>query len=212
MRRVSAVLVPLLVAIFVAAPAAGASPVAPYQSHPMGRSYTDWTKAVGQFFLGDASNPLIAGLDGDCGQLRDGDFMMVGPIVPDAEFDCDVPAGTWIVFSPAGFFATRGVDADTDAELEAIARAGFKTSVDELTLDGKNVPLRVFDTGVFNVVSQKGSFYDTALGIGTGPIGTALLANVVAIHPLRPGNHTMETAVSFIGDGSFSATYHVHVG
>src|SRR4029079_8390454 len=109
MRRLSTVLVLLLVTVFAAAPAANASPVAPYQAHPMGHSYLDWTKAVGEFFLGDASNPLIAGLGGDCGELRNGVFMMVGPIELNAEYDCDVPAGTWIVFSPAGFFATEGV-------------------------------------------------------------------------------------------------------
>src|SRR5262245_26853608 len=173
MRRLCTVLVLVLLALFIAAPGASASPVAPYQAHPMGRSYVDWTKLVGQFYLGDASNPLIAGLGGDCGQLRNGVFMMVGPIELNAEFDCDVPAGTWIVFSHAGFFATEGVDADTDSELEAIARAGFNTSVDWLTLDGKNMPLQVLDTGVYDVISQKGSFYDTVYGIGTGPIGTA---------------------------------------
>jgi hypothetical protein len=212
MRRVNAVLVPLVAAMFVAAPAASASPIAPYNAHPRGHSYPELTKTVGQFFLGDSSNPLIAGLGGDCGQLRDGVFMMVGPIELNARFDCDVPAGTWIVFSPAGFFATGGVDADTDAELQAIARAGFKTSVDELSLDGKDVPLQVFDTGPYDVISQKGSFYDTVYGIGTGPIRTVLLANVVAIHPLTPGEHTIEAAASFIGDGEFSGTYHIHVG
>jgi hypothetical protein len=212
MRRLSTVIVLLLVMVFAAAPAANASPVAPYQAHPMGRSYVDWTRAVGRFFLVDASNPLIAGLGGDCGEFRNGVFMMVGPIELNAEFDCDVPAGTWIVFSPAGFFATKGVDADTDAEIEAIARAGFKTSVDRLSLDGKDIPLQVFDTGAFDVISQKGSFYDTVYDIGTGPIGTALLADVVAIHPLRPGDHTIDTAASFIGDGEFSGTYHIHVG
>ena len=212
MRRLCTVLVPLVVALVVAAPAASASPVAPYQAHPGGRSYTDWTEAVGQFFLGDASNPLIAGLDGDCGQLREGVFMMVGPIELDAQFDCDVPAGTWIIFSHAGIFATEGVDADTDAELEAIARAAFKTSVNELSLDGEPIPLQVSDTGAYDVISQAGSFYDTVYGVGTGPIRTALLANVVAIHPLPPGEHTIEAAATFIGDGEFSGTYHIHVG
>src|SRR5262245_64493391 len=107
MRRVSALLAPLFLLVpFIAAPAAHASAVAPYQAHPMGRSYTDWTKAVGQFFLGDASNPLIAGLDGDCGELRNGVFMMAAPIDVNVEFDCDVPTGTWIVLSHAGFFGT----------------------------------------------------------------------------------------------------------
>lgn len=213
MRRLCTMLVPLLLLVpFIAAPAANASAIAPYQAHPMGRSYADWTKVVGQFFLGDASNPLIAGLNGDCGQLRDGVFLMVGPITTDAEFDCNVPTGTWIVFSPAGFFSTEGIDGDTDAALEAAARAGFKTRLDTLTLDGKDIPLQVFDTGAFDVISQKGSFYDTVLGAGTGAIRTVLLANVVAIHPLTPGNHTIEVAVDFVGDGSFGGTYRIHVG
>jgi hypothetical protein len=194
------------------APAANATPVVPYNAHPMGRSYVDWTRAVGQFYLGDASNPLIAGLGGDCGQLRNGVFMMVGPIDLNAQFDCDVPAGTWIVFSHAGFFATKDIDGTTDAQLEAVARSGFNPSTNWLKLDGANVPLQEFETGAYNVHSQSGSFYDTILGVGTGPIRTALVADVVAIHPLTPGNHTIQAAVNFIGDGNFSGTYHIHVG
>lgn len=213
MRRVSAMLVPLLLVVpFLAAPAAHASPVAPYQAHPMGRSYTDWTKAVGQFFLGDASNPLIAGLDGDCGQLRDGVFMMTAPIDAGVEFDCDVPAGTWIVLSHAGAFGTKGVDGETDAEIEAAAANGFNSSTDHLTLDGANVPLKTLATGAYDVISQSGSFYDTVMDLGTGPIRTALVANVVAIHPLTPGDHTIDSIVVFAGDVEFSATYHIHVG
>jgi hypothetical protein len=206
-------LVPLLLVIpFLAAPAAHASPVVPYQAHPMGRSYMDWTKAVGQFYLGDASNPLFAGLGGDCGHLVDGVFMMPGPIDLNAEFDCDVPTGTWIVLSPAGWFGTEGIDGTTDAQLEAAAAAGFKTSTDWLTLDGATVPLREIDTGAYDVISHSGSFYDAILGVGTGPIRTALRADVVVIHPLTPGEHTIESAVSFIGDGEYSGTYHIHVG
>jgi hypothetical protein len=107
----------------------------------MGHSYTDWTKAVGQFYLGDPSNPLIAGLGGDCGQLRNGVFMMVGPIDVGVEFDCDVPAGTWIVLSHAGFFATKDVDGQTDAEIEAVAANGFNTSIDKAMELGYNHPM-----------------------------------------------------------------------
>jgi hypothetical protein len=79
-------------------------------------------------------------------------------------------------------------------------------------LDGANIPLKEISTGAYDVISQKGSFYDTVMDLGTGPIRTALVANVVAIHPLTPGDHTIEAAVIFIGDGAFSATYHIHVG
>jgi hypothetical protein len=213
MRRVTAVLVPLtLFTVMAFTPAANAGPVAPYTSHPMGQSYADWTRAIGQFYLGDASNPLVAGLNGDCGQLRDGVFMMAAPIDLNLVFDCDIPTGTWIVFSPTGFFATKGIDGTTDAELEAAAQAGFETSVNWLKVDGVNVPLRDIDTGAYDVRSESGSFYDTILGAGTGSIRLVLIANVVAIHPLTPGDHTIQSAVNFVNDGAFSATYHVHVG
>jgi hypothetical protein len=211
MRRVTAVLTPLLLLVLFA-PAAQAKPVSPYNAHPMGESYVDWTRAVGQFHLADSSNPLIAGPGGDCGQLRDGVFMFIGPIDVNAEFDCDVPTGTWIVLSHTGFFGTEGIDGDTDAELEAPVAKGFDTSTNWLTLDGAAVPLQEIETGAYDVISQSGSFYDAIMDIGTGPIRTALVANVVAIHPLTAGDHTIEAAVSFVGDGEFSATYHVHVG
>ena len=55
-------------------------------------------------------------------------------------------------------------------------------------------------------------------GAGTGTIGTALVANVVFLHPLRPGDHVIEGAVSFVGDGSSASrttctsAEHIHAG
>jgi len=211
MRRFAAVLAPILMLV-LAAPAAQACPVAPDQAHPHGRSYAESTRALGQFYPGDASNPLIAGLGGACGQVENGVFMMAAPVDLNLEFDCDVPAGMWIVFSNAGFFTTQGVDAQTDADLEALAAAGFHTSTDWLTLDGRNIPLKEFATGAYDVTAQSGSFYNAIYGLPVGTVRTALVADVLAIHPLTPGDHAIETAVDFIGDGSYSATYHLHVG
>ncbi len=215
MRRLRVVLAPLFTLLIFASTstAAHASAVAPYNSHPRGYSYETWTRMVGQFYLGDSSNPLIAGLGGECGQLSNGVFMLAGPIALDAEFDCNVPTGTWIVLSHAGWFSTGGIDGDTDAELEDAAVAGFDTSVNWLTLDGTDVALTPIDTGAYDVISEPGSFYDTIYEIGTGPIRTALRANVVVIHPLTPGEHVIEAAVTFVGGGGdFSATYTLHVG
>jgi hypothetical protein len=167
---------------------------------------------VGQWFLGDASNPLFGALEGNCGEVMDGVFFMAAPIDVGVELDCDVPTGTPIVLSHAGWFVTEGIDGETDAELEAAAVAGFVTSENSLTLDGKALPLQPIDTGAYDVISEPGSFYDTAVGVGTGPIRTALRANVVFLHPLTPGDHVIEAAVSFVGDGAFSARYNVHVG
>jgi hypothetical protein len=213
MRRTIAPFLAVLVVTLIGGLApAQAGPVVPYQAHPRGHSYQEWMQLVGQFFLGDASNPLIAGLDGDCGELIDGVFFMAAPIDTGVEFECEVPVGTPIVLSHAGFFTTEGIEGDTDAELLAAAEAGFTYTSNSLTIDGKDIRLRTISAGVFDVVSEPGSFYDTILGVGTGPIRTALVGNLVFLHPLPPGDHTIETEVTFTGSGgAFSATYHVHV-
>ncbi len=212
MRRIFVLTVALTIGVVAGAAPASAGPVLPYNSRPMGVSYPGWTEMVGQWFLGDASNPLFAALDGDCGEVMDGVFFMAAPIDVGVELDCDVPVGTAIVLSHAGWFSTEGIDGETDAELEAAAIAGFVTSTNSLTLDGSALPLQPIDTGAYDVISEPGSFYDTVVGVGTGPIRTALRANVVFLHPLPPGDHVIEGAVSFVGDGEFSVTYHVHVG
>jgi len=169
---------------------------------------------VGQWFLGDASNPLFAGLAGDCGQMIDGVFFMVAPISLDQEFQCNVPAGTPIVLSHAGWFSTEGIDGDTDQELEQAADEGFVYSANSLTIDGVTAPLHTVTTGAYDVVSAPGSFYEKILRIGTGTIRTVVTGDVVFIHPLTPGEHLIEVAVTFrpASNGDYSATYHVHVG
>jgi hypothetical protein len=211
MRR-SLIVVAMVVSMgLVAGAPAVAGPVLSYNARPHGISYTDWSKAVGQWFLGDASNPLFAALEGDCGELMDGVFFMAAPIDIGVELECDVPVGTPIVLSHAGWFSTEGIDGDTDQELEDAAIAGFVTSTNELTLDGRALPLQPIDTGAYDIVSEPGGFYDT-IGVGTGVIRTAIRSNVVFLRPLSPGDHVIEGAVSFVGDGEFSVTYHVHVG
>jgi hypothetical protein len=211
-RRVVPFFAVLVVTLIGALAPAQAGPAVPFQAHPRGHSYQEWMRLVGQFFLGDASNPLIAGLDGDCGDLIDGVFFMAAPIDVGVEFECEVPVGTPIVLSHAGFFTTEGIDGDTDADLLAAAEAGFTYTSNSLSLDGKAIRLRTISAGVFDVVSEPGSFYDTIAGVGTGPVRTALIGNVVFLHPLSPGDHTIETEVTFTGSGgAFSATYHVHV-
>jgi hypothetical protein len=211
MRR-SLIVVAMVVSMgLVAGAPAVAGPVLSYNARPHGISYTDWSKAVGQWFLGDASNPLFAAREGDCGELMDGVFFMAAPIDVGVELECDVPVGTPIVLSHAGWFSTEGIDGDTDQELEDAAIAGFVTSTNELTLDGRALPLQPIDTGAYDIVSEPGGFYDT-IGVGTGVIRTAIRSNVVFLRPLSPGDHVIEGAVSFVGDGEFSVTYHVHVG
>jgi hypothetical protein len=117
------------------------------------------------------------------------------------------------VLSHAAWFTTFGIDGMTDEELQDAAVAGFTFTSNSLTLDGKALPLRAIDTGPYDVISEPGSFYDAILGVGTGPIRTVVRGNVVVLHPLTPGDHVIQGAVSFTGGrGDFSATYNVHVG
>lgn len=213
-RKLAPLGIALTLATLAAAGPAQASAVVPYEARPRGQSYQTWLGEIGQFYLGDASNPLFAALlEGDCGQLIDGVFFMAAPIDVNLEFECDVPPGTPIVLSHAGWFTTEGIDGDTDQELVAAALAGFVTVSNSLSLDGRPLPLQPIDTGAFDVISEPGSFYDAIVGVGTGPVRTALRGNVVFLHPLSRGEHVLEAEVTFANDGgAFSAVYHVNVG
>ena len=117
---------------------ARASAVLPYQSHPHGHAYPTWLRMVGQWFLGDSSNPLLAGLQhGDCGTVMHGVFFMVAPIEVGARFDCHVRAGRPIVLSHAGFFATAGIDGDTDEDAVVII---VSNRVSDPRTDAETVP------------------------------------------------------------------------
>jgi hypothetical protein len=211
-RKLVMLVAALTFGLVTSVPLATAGPALPYNSHPHGHSYSQWLRMVGQFYLGDATNPLFGGLAGDCGELIDGTFFLAAPIDLGVVLDCDVPTGTPVVVSHAGWFTTEGIDGDTDAELEAAAVAGFVTTSDHLSLDGRSLSLRPIDTGAYDVVSEPGSFYDTILGVGTGPVRSALRANVVVLHPLSRGDHVLEGAVNFTSGEAYSVTYHLHVG
>jgi len=178
----------------------------------MGRNSASWARAWSQWALGDASNPLFAGLlDGDCGDLIDGVFFMTAPIDVGVDLDCDVPAGVPILVSHAGFFVFPDAG-QTDAEIEAMADAGFTTVYNDLSLDGRGLPLIVSRTGAFDVISEAGGFYDAIVELGTGPIRTAVTGNFSLIHPLSRGDHTLEGSVLFTDAENYSVTYHIHVG
>jgi hypothetical protein len=188
-----------------------AAAVVPYQSRPLGHTYQTWLRTVGQFFLGDASNPLFAGLEGECGRLVDGVFMMAAPIDLGVQLECEIPAGMPIVLSHAGQFAFRDAG-QTDEELQAIVEGLFQFTSNTLTLDGTPLPLKTIDTGAYDVIAESGSFYNAIIGLEPGPVRTVLRANVVFLHPLKVGDHVIEAEAFFTDGESYSATYLLHVG
>jgi hypothetical protein len=191
-------------------PSYGAA-VSPYQSRPHGRTYQSWLRGVGQFFLGDASNPLFAGLEGECGQVVNGVFMMAAPIAEGVQLECEIPAGTPIVLSHAGQFAFRDAG-QADEELHAVVEELFEFTSNSLTLDGTALPLKTIDTGAFDVIAEPGSFYNAIIGLDPGPVRTVLRANVVFLHPLTVGDHVIEAKAFFTDGERYSATYLIHVG
>jgi hypothetical protein len=210
-RRILSLTAIVAVTLFIVAQSAVAGPIAPYDSHPRDRSYSSWMRLYGRWLLGDESNPLVGGLSGDCGEMRNGVFFLAPPIEMDLEFECRIPRGTPILLSHAGQFAFRSAG-ETDAELEQLTKDLFVTTSNSLTLDGRMLRLKPIDTGAYRIVSEPGSFYDSVIGVGTGPIRTAIRANLVFIRPLSRGNHVIEAEVHFAeGGGDFSATYLIHI-
>jgi hypothetical protein len=210
-RRFFSLTTIVFVTLAIGVQSAHAGPVVPYDSHPYGRSYSSWMRVYGQWLLGDESNPLVAGLSGDCGEVRRGVFFMTPPIDVGLEFKCRVSQGRPILLSHAGQFAFDSAG-ETDAELEQLVRDFFVTTSNSLTLDGRELRLKPIDTGAYTVNSEPGSFYDSVIGVGTGPIRTAIRANLVFLHPLTPGDHVIEAETHFAGGGGdFSAIYNIHV-
>lgn len=213
MRKVGVMAVAVGMMLAVAAPAQAAGAMAPRNARVMGSTYTSWAQVWGQWAFGDASNPLIASLEsGDCGDLIDGVFLMTAPIAEDVELDCHVPVGAPIVVTHAGSFGWSPADGQDDASLEATVSGYFDIDSSELILDGRSLRLFTTSSGAFDVEAETGSFFESAFGLGTGTIRSAVTGQFAVILPLSPGSHELDASVVF-GDGAaYSATYHIHVG
>ncbi|MEO8107549.1 MAG: hypothetical protein ABI720_09535 [Actinomycetes bacterium] len=200
----------LVSASTLAAPVAQAKTDAlPAQSHAFGASRAEWGRAYVQWDVGDSVNPVSSGV---CGEMVNGIFFLVTTIEPDAHVQCDVPVGTPILIQHAGSYAWGPADGETDAELEAAARANFGDPDSSLTVDGRPVRLTTTETGAFDVTSEPGSAYDVDFGLGTGVIRTAAVEQVTLLHPLTPGQHEVIGRVDFGAAGEFGVTYSLDVG
>lgn len=170
------------------------------------RTYTRWA-------LGESPSPLLASLEGDCGERVGGAFFIAPPIAENLELVCRVPQGLAIVFSHAAWFTSIPVDGSTDAEIIAAAEAGFAPVTSWVRFGGDRIGVRArtFNAGAFTVQSEPGSFYDV-IGAGTGPIRTSITGTFLTIPPGLCGRHVMRSAVDFGLPGQvFSGTYRIRV-
>jgi hypothetical protein len=171
------------------------------------RNYARWA-------LGESPSPLLASLEGDCGDVVERRFYIAPPIEQELELRCRVRHGLPIVFSHAGWFTSIPADGSTDAEIIAAANAGFATIVESwVRFDGERVGVRgkTFNLGAFTIRSAEGSFYDV-IGIGTGRIRTSLTGTFLTIKGLDCGRYVLKSAVEFDAPGEvFSATHRIRV-
>lgn len=100
------------------------------------------------------------------------------------------------------------------ANFETVAEERFANSESVVPLDGRSIPLTTTSTGAFDVESEPGSAYDAIIGLGTGPIRTAVVGQYTLLHPLRPGEHEIYGRVDLAPGGGprLDVTYNVHVG
>lgn len=170
------------------------------------RTYARWA-------LGASPSPLLASLEGDCGERVGGAFFIAPPIAENLELVCRIPHGLPIVFSHAAWFTFIPADGSTDAEIIAAADAGFTPVTSWVRFDGDRVGVRnkTFNLGAFTVHSEPGSFLDV-IGVGTGPIRASLTGTFLTIAPGLCGRHVLRSAVDFGVPGEvFSGTYRIRV-
>lgn len=210
MRKTFVALALVLLALTQGPGVAAASGTVPDGSNAFGASRTQWAKAYSEWLLGDASNPAVSD---SCGAIVDGAFFLNAALGPGTEFDCAIPRGTPMVLSHAAYYAWVPTDGSNDAEIVEAARTFFGHPASSLTLDGRALPLRITETGAFDVISEPGSAYDVLFGLGTGPVRTATVGQFTVLHPLSVGGHQIVGIVDYTASGGpvIDVTYNITV-
>jgi hypothetical protein len=224
-------LVPLLLTMIAAAPAARASIIPRDSSTSNGNDYGDWSVLWWQWLLSipAATNPALDSTGANCGQKQAGPLWFLagnfgGPAVTR---DCTVPAGKSIFFPlvNAIFGAGVGDCSPTNprvpcnlADLRVAATASMDSVTLEADLDG--TPLDVSNQRVqspeFTVTYPNGNIVGV---VRAGNVGRGtFMPNVgdgywVMLTPLSPGSHTLHWRAEVTG-GPFAGevievTYHL---
>ena len=221
-RSRSAFAASLILLVVAAMPAwAGAGRISP-NGRPRGHSLVEWQRMYVEWLTTSSTNPLFTGA---CGEVVAGAYFLPASTGPDVRLECDVPVGVPVVVTPSGAFSeipTYGAD---DAAVLADARATYAQLLSSsVTVDGAEVSLDgVFrDAGVYDVGPvEAGSFYDVLCEDLTPPcvvdfapgdtVRLASLAEVLILHPLTPGTHTVVLFDEFTFSGPLLLTAELHV-
>jgi hypothetical protein len=153
----------------------------------------DWTA----WFLGSASGNPLDVPDGVCGELvGDQFFMYPGISKRVVTFDCEIPAGTELLFAQVGGFANTPTDGPSDIKLFADALGYFQGVVPNsisATLDGVAVPRGPAECiEAFDMPVEEGSLL-LAIddNVTTDSVRMAQCAWWYTVEPLPAGDHVL---------------------
>jgi hypothetical protein len=193
------------------------APVLPPGAHPHGRTYSEWAAAWWRWLLSQpaSTNPILDPTGAFCANGQEGKvWFLAGTFGGTATRSCTVPPGTALLF-PAVNLVSCGVPPDRATEEEvrsAVSIVPEEASGLNATIDGipvSDIQGRYFEQ---SALFEVGLPADNLFGL---PAGTVVAPCVDAgyylmVHPLPPGEHTIEFGGS-LTDFSTQVTYHITV-
>src|SRR3954451_10111539 len=177
----------LVVGVLLVAPTAVTA--APRSSNSTDVEGLKWARRLNFFYFGSGANPL---LNGTCGRVFSGAYILPAATEPGQERSCTIPAGLPILASPAGSIAWAPTDGSTPEELSAARDAGLAgLTARRATLDGASLPLQLVKNFVHPLKLQPGNLVQT---VDPNVKGTSTLVAtgtwLTWIRDLAPGHHT----------------------
>jgi len=213
MRKSSALVVLVAIALFVAVPAAGAKEV-PGNSSAFGAANVVWQQRIIGWLFGSATNPLLQ--PGFCGEVINHVFYFNAAAVPVFDANCVVPSGTPMAATPGGTIEWEPTNGITDQALLAqLALDAAAITNPAVTLDGHvlNLAGTFATTGVYTIPVAPTSLIKTVDPTFPPELTQARVASAawtVLIAPLPPGQHELVLSDEILGD-PFTATFHITV-
>ena len=195
MKRLPVVL-GLLMALVMAVPANATAGHARHlvygpKTDPLGVSYDAWTRRFGRYLFEPpvAESPIV-NPNCDAVQRRGGALFMPVATSEGIVVRCKFPAHKPLLVTPAGAFATLGLDSNTRRGTKRVADQQLRAIHDVVAkVDGQRIPgVRCFKTATW-VRLHLGA--DNLFGVPAGTYHMYLEGYFLMVRGLDPGRHTI---------------------
>jgi len=167
-----------------------------------------WARRLNFYYFGSSANPL---LNGSCGKVFDGTFILTSAIESGQELHCTIPHGLPILASPAGSIEFESVPTPPSVMLARLDASLADITDRHATLDGTALPLHLVKSFVHPLTLQPGNLIQTVDPAVTGastPVATGDW--LTWIRHLSSGHHTLVLSDRF--DGAIAdITFHLTV-